>query len=185
MASGVFVDLTGKQFGRWTVLERCAEKRSSCVRWLVMCTCGVTRELDGWRVARGMSKACIKCAYKDLVVRRRLALSPSELQEKFKRARDTDRQAGRLYARKRRARIRAELGPAAPKLIDLVGRSFGEWKVLAMMPAIAKRKVHWLCQCSCGRLSSVEGCGLRLGRTRRCQTCADVGGRRSGRFVSR
>lgn len=55
-------DLTGLQFGRWTVLTRADDhvfpggQRSS--RWLCRCSCGVERAVSSDRLRRGTSQSC-------------------------------------------------------------------------------------------------------------------------------
>lgn len=49
------------------------------------------------------------------------------------------------------------------KLIDLVGKQFGEWKVLKYAG-----NMKWLCQCSCGVIREVNGKNLRDGTSTSC-----------------
>jgi hypothetical protein len=50
---------------------------------------------------------------------------------------------------------------------DITGQTFG--RLTALGPVGRKRrKIVWLCQCSCGNLYSVEGVYLRVGNTRSC-----------------
>ena len=53
---GKFIDLTGKKFGKWTVL-RYVEKN----KWLCKCECGVEKEVAGATLRHGTSSGCIKC----------------------------------------------------------------------------------------------------------------------------
>ena len=39
-----FIDLTGKQFGRWTVLYR--DMNAKGTRWICQCSCGKTKSVD-------------------------------------------------------------------------------------------------------------------------------------------
>ena len=56
-----------------------------------------------------------------------------------------------------------------PHLIDLTGKRFGRWKVLAIHP---ERDIHghslWLCRCDCGTERIVRGDVLRLGGSKSC-----------------
>jgi|SRR5579883_2888759 len=52
-----FQDLTGKTFGRWTVLG-CAGLRGKDYRWRCRCACGAEREVFGGNLTRGGSKSC-------------------------------------------------------------------------------------------------------------------------------
>lgn len=53
--------------------------------------------------------------------------------------------------------------------IDMVGRVFGNWKVLTI--DYSKDRGHgayWICQCACGSIKSVHGENLRRGKSTSC-----------------
>ncbi len=50
------IDLTGRTFGRWTVLEY-----SGGGRWLCKCACGTTKPVEGGSLRGGKTAGCIKC----------------------------------------------------------------------------------------------------------------------------
>ena len=52
------IDLTGKRFGKWTVLHRDIEKKSSNVYWVCQCDCGTVKSVNGTTLRRGMSASC-------------------------------------------------------------------------------------------------------------------------------
>lgn len=58
---GRYIDLTGKQFGRWTVIER-AENRifggKPAAFWKCKCTCGTIRDVNGRALKDGTSVSC-------------------------------------------------------------------------------------------------------------------------------
>ena len=58
---GRFIDITGKKFGRWTVIER-AENRiiggKPTVFWKCRCDCGAIREVNGRALRDGTSVSC-------------------------------------------------------------------------------------------------------------------------------
>lgn len=58
---GKLIDLTGKRFGRWTVLER-AENQvvagKTNVFWKCRCECGTERDVNGNALRRGVSRSC-------------------------------------------------------------------------------------------------------------------------------
>lgn len=69
---GRFVDLTGKRFGRWTVIGR-AESRMSAgkpvVFWKCKCDCGTERDVSGnslnWQIGKdGYPVSCINKKFK-------------------------------------------------------------------------------------------------------------------------
>lgn len=53
------------------------------------------------------------------------------------------------------------------KLIDLTGRVFDRLTVLNKTKS-KNNRTYWLCKCSCGELTEVEGQHLKRGRTRSC-----------------
>lgn len=54
---GKFEDLTGKTFGRWTVLSR-APNRGTRTAWTCKCECGVVRDVLSCHLKSGKSKSC-------------------------------------------------------------------------------------------------------------------------------
>lgn len=57
------IDLTGKRFGRWTVLSRgpnaiSADETSTKARWYCRCDCGTVRLVYGASLRCGLSTSC-------------------------------------------------------------------------------------------------------------------------------
>lgn len=52
-----FRDLTGKQFGRITVLSR-AESRGKQTYWLCQCSCGTEKEICAYNLTKGLTNSC-------------------------------------------------------------------------------------------------------------------------------
>ncbi len=52
------IDLTGKQFGRWRVLERASVKKGTSVCWICLCDCGKRRVVASANLIRGDSRSC-------------------------------------------------------------------------------------------------------------------------------
>ena len=59
-----FTDLTGRMFGRLTVLERVENSRAGKARWLCRCECGALRTVVAGNLMSGNSATC-RCHYKD------------------------------------------------------------------------------------------------------------------------
>lgn len=53
------IDLTGKTFGRWLVLEYTGQSK-----WKCRCECGTVAEIDSWSLRSGNSKSC-GCYHKE------------------------------------------------------------------------------------------------------------------------
>lgn len=56
-----FVDLTGKKFGKLTVLKR-SSKKSKNIYYDCQCECGKFRTVVGWRLTNGEITACKICS---------------------------------------------------------------------------------------------------------------------------
>lgn len=54
-----YVDLTGKKFGRWTVMN-ITDKRTKnrTIIWHCKCDCGNEKDVDGYTLKSGQSKSC-------------------------------------------------------------------------------------------------------------------------------
>jgi hypothetical protein len=52
------IDLTGRQFGFWTVLHRQGTARTGAVMWLCRCTCGNEKAVVGASLKKGESTSC-------------------------------------------------------------------------------------------------------------------------------
>jgi hypothetical protein len=60
---GGITDLSGRKFGRWTVICYAGKaKHSRNMLWLCECTCGATGRVDGSNLKAGRSRSCVKCA---------------------------------------------------------------------------------------------------------------------------
>ena len=71
------------------------------------------------------------------------------------------------------------------QFIDLTGKKFGEMTVLGKDVELSKEKkrLYWKCQCSCGRVKSVRGDGLKKIQT--CGECKkDLTNQRFGKLVA-
>jgi hypothetical protein len=63
------------------------------------------------------------------------------------------------------------------KRIDLVGKQFGRWTVVASAGTVGKKRSKesvFLCRCECGTERLVRGEGLRKGTSKSCG-CANPG----------
>ncbi len=54
----VSLDLTGKKFGRWTLLERAGHNKHGHRMWLCECECGTKREVNEVNLVNGHSSSC-------------------------------------------------------------------------------------------------------------------------------
>lgn len=59
------IDLTGKKFGRLTVLEQAQGRCRREVAWKVRCECGTTKTLPGYILRKGITQSC-GCLHKEI-----------------------------------------------------------------------------------------------------------------------
>lgn len=57
-SNNTFIDLTGKTFGEWTVLNIDEHNRK---RWICQCSCGTIKSVDGHELRRGNTNSCGHC----------------------------------------------------------------------------------------------------------------------------
>src|SRR6266508_4204405 len=51
------IDLTGKRFGRWQVIERGPTVKTQ-ISWLCKCECGIDKFVVGYSLRHGTSQSC-------------------------------------------------------------------------------------------------------------------------------
>lgn len=57
--------------------------------------------------------------------------------------------------------------PVNPRMIDMAGKQYGRWTVMAFDQRKSKAS-YWFCKCSCGTEKSINGQSLRRGLSRSC-----------------
>jgi len=60
------IDLTGKKFGRWTVIERVEHDKKEQTKWKCICECGNEKIIYGTSLKQGTSLSC-RCLQKELI----------------------------------------------------------------------------------------------------------------------
>ena len=63
------IDLTGKTFGRWSVVKRAENSPQGQAMWLCRCECGNERAMLSILLRRGISRSC-GCLHRDDLVKR-------------------------------------------------------------------------------------------------------------------
>ena len=59
------IDLTGQQFGKWTVIEEIPERKNGKIYWRCKCECGNEKNVYGYWLRKGISKSC-GCLQKEI-----------------------------------------------------------------------------------------------------------------------
>jgi hypothetical protein len=55
------IEMSGKKFGKWVVLNRSHNSQMGKAMWLCKCNCGREKVIDGTNLRRGNSKSCQNC----------------------------------------------------------------------------------------------------------------------------
>jgi hypothetical protein len=66
---GGVIDMVGKVFGRWRVIERGENYRRREAAWLCVCECGAVRVVLGYALRSGRSRSC-NCLKEELQSKR-------------------------------------------------------------------------------------------------------------------
>ncbi len=173
-----FVDLTGKHFGKWTVLQQVANKNTR-TRWRCRCECGNQKVVYGQSLVRGASRSCgcerVQEMTQDLTgqkfgrltVKRMDRRRPGESGIRWICVCDCGKtircRAGELR------RAGSQSCGCSRQGYDLVGQRFGRLVVLRRARHRKNwREWHWRCACDCGAKVIITGSKLRSGHTRSC-----------------
>lgn len=70
MANRIY-DLTGKKFGRWTVLERAGNDAQKAATWRCRCECGSEKVVRGYALRYGHTKSC-GCLQSEQIAKRNM-----------------------------------------------------------------------------------------------------------------
>ena len=155
-------DLTGQKFGEWTAIEYRGK-----ARWLCRCSCGTERVIRSYDLRQGLEH-CKNPIHNSVYNEGNLTGKHFGEWEVLK------------YAGGGNWLCRCSCGKEAlvlthhlirgnsrscghTKIIDLTGKTFGEFKVLKYTG-----NGKWLCKCSCGKEAEVFGYNLRNGTSTSC-----------------
>ena len=190
---GKFIDLTGQQFGEWTVLKYAGNSK-----WICRCSCNTEREVHGKSLRSGVSKSCghDTAILKDITgqqfgrwrvieyVSEGKWLCECQCENKTRNIiRGADLRAGNTTncGCIRKEKIAARNSESRE---HLEGKTFGEWTVLEY----AGDK-HYRCRCSCDKIKIVASRDLKAGISKSCghnngiDKIIDITGQRFGHLV--
>lgn len=181
------IDLTGRKFGRWFVVEEVSQKKRQR-RWLCQCECGNVKEVIQSTLTRGASASC-GCMRNEKVAKKvKLNLTGkkfglwSVIKENGRNKHgqvlwECKCECGNVVnvvgsflkrgvsqgcgcSRNKKISERTKIG--------LVDRKFGRLTVLKDVGSDEQKRILWLCQCECGNKIEVSGVFLRRGTTKSC-----------------
>lgn len=156
-----FGDLTGRQFGEWTV-----ELNLGAGKYLCKCLCGTERRISSTDLIYGKTKSCGHSRKaKDLT-----GMQIGEWKVLYKTT--NYRYMCECSCGKQREINQSDLknrktlscGHGKNKLIDLNGKKFGSWTVIGHMGY-----GRWLCECECGASKVIRHTELLNGQSKSCR----------------
>lgn len=189
---GNYIDLTGKRFGRWTVLERDYDSQKKNIYWKCRCDCGTERSVAGTSLRSGISVSCgcekdektsvrTKTRVQD-ITGQRFGLWTVLRQDLSNNG--ASKRGSRWICKCDCGNEKSVLGYALwfgrskscgcingeNKIIDLTGQRFGKLLVIERDYETPNtgRGARWKCQCDCGNTISVLSGRLRSGQTSSC-----------------
>lgn len=184
-------DLTGKKFGKLTVLERTNEKKGAYYYWLCICECGNTHKAHGGGLRNGKIKSC-GCLVKESAAPRLknligkrfgnlTVIKRTDNQEKEKEKRVTywvclcdcgtitESTTTQLNLNRK-----ISCGCSHYGFEDIKGKKIGRWTVLELDSlSYDAKQAFWVCKCDCGTIRTVTAHTLKSGKSRSCGCLKD------------
>ncbi len=159
------VDMTGKQFGKWTVLRE-SDKRNGY--WLCQCECGTIREVSGEGLRVGKSASC-GCAIRadDITGQRfgKLVVLGFAGYGYWSCRCDCGNIKKIKGSTLRKGKAKSCGCAFGQPKVDLTGQRFG---MLTVLRRSEQQKHYWVCQCDCGNIKEVSMNHLQRGNTKSC-----------------
>lgn len=175
------IDLSGKQFGRWKVLELSNKKsKHGDIYWNCKCECGTTREVLSRSLRSGdtVSCGCYRDKIRNDITGKRfgklVAIKPTDKSSgtnviwelKCDCGNTTHVHTGNLGEHHRKTRSCGCLHMEVVG-VNLTGNRYGRLTVIKQGEHIGN-KIGWLCKCDCGEVTTVSGTHLTSGATQSC-----------------
>lgn len=195
---GTFVDLTGKTFGRLTVIKR-VNNRHNRVWWLCKCSCGNLTESPGYSLKCGDTKSC-GCLTKTTPHINFIDITGQRFGRwtVLSRAKNDVRNQTMWLCRCDCGTVRvvsgvnlrsgtsnscgclnleliSERNVERFKNYSLVGKKFGRLTVLERTDKRQRGLVIYKCKCDCGNIVFAKGCRLTEGSKQSCGCLNSVG----------
>ena len=179
-----FEDLTGRRFGRLLVESRAENSRNGRVQWNCICDCEEEIVALAYNLKNGNTQSCgcLQCQrssetkIKDIIGMRFGMLTVLERIsiDKIRCLCDCGQETivkyGNLTSGNTKSCGHLQHSSASERqTMDMVGKTFGELTVIKRVSKPGEVKnPEWLCICTCGRYTIVNGNKLRTGHTKSC-----------------
>lgn len=181
-----FVDLTGQNFGRWSVVSYWGKKKEKTY-WNVICSCFDKTEkiITGASLKSGLSKSC-GCLHLEMLKDNLINISGNTYGRltvvNFKEIKNkqtywncicecgnyvfTDGNSLKRGLVKSCGCYRKDF-LSKLKMVDITGNKYGMLFVVGFRERI-NRTTYWECLCDCGNMTIADGSSLKKGHTKSC-----------------
>lgn len=186
---GKFQDLSGQQFGRWTVIKRVFNRKYR-TEYLCKCSCGNEKIVLGCNLKRGLTLSCGCLSSEKAAERKFIDLTG----EKYGRLLVMEQAESNIQPNgtcKTKWKCLCDCGNytivdaynlksghtsscgcynsdvSKSKIEDITNQRFGNLVVIERAEN-QKEQIMWLCQCDCGNKCVVNGYHLKKGHTKSC-----------------
>lgn len=180
------MDLTGRKFGRLTVIKRAEKSKNGVVRWKCKCECGNEKTVIVYQLINGHTQSC-GCLNKEISKERGMNLTGM----KFGRLTVIERVE---YSKTGRIRWKCKCDCGNEKIIngqhlragnikscgclrhesekqritDITGNRYGKLFVMERVENNKWNKTCFKCKCDCGNEITVDVSSLQSGKTKSC-----------------
>lgn len=170
--------MTDIHFGALKVIKDSKKRKNSQVLWLCLCACGNEKLIRAPHLITGKTQSC-GCKRSPSLVEKKYGMLTviSETDKKYHNYRVWDcicdcgkrKDVSTLHLKNRSIRSCGCLAEGE----NLVGEKFNKWTVLALSNMRLKNNHRlWICECKCGRISSVSGGHLKTEHSKGCRDCS-------------
>lgn len=188
-------DLTGRIFGKLTVIEVAGRLKTGHTLWRCKCDCGNEIVVRGSLLTHGHTKSCgcISRTHEDLTGRKigRLTVIREAGKDKYGLVlwlckcdcgNKTIASTSALKAGRHISCGCARYGHIPQNFKDLTGKRFGRLTVVRQVGKTKLGALKYLCKCDCGKGKIINASNLRSGRTTSCGCFSKEVGARSSRI---
>lgn len=164
-------DLSGRSFGKWSVVKRVKNSTASKgARYLCRCECGTEKEVFGKHLRNGKSKSCGCSHKKDWVGFRNGSLEVVSVDNRDDSTRLICRCDCGNVVDISTTSIYKQVSCGCSRFIDCVGEKYGMLTIKSLLHNYNNTRITYVvCDCECGNRDVITRLnGLRSGNTKSC-----------------
>ncbi len=182
-------DLTGRQFGRLTVIKQAGTDRQHRTIWQCTCACGNTTKVISNSLTSGATKSC-GCLQREMAAKAGTLDITNQIFGNLKALESTNKRSHRkiiwkclclkcnqlIFVTASDLRnghsTQCRACRAKSNIVDLTNQTFGNLKAIKPTNSRSGSNVMWECVClKCGSVVLVRGSNLRNGNSTQCKSC--------------